>query len=177
MNRRVAGLWVLGLSVVALGASVADWAVVDTSTTVEAATGPLTVPGQQTLNGTELAGPLVAVALAGMVLAGLIIGFRAAGYAAPVLAAAGLALVGSGWPGEGAVTAAPGIAAAACAAIGVVGVLATRAPTATPGREAPPSRYTVEAVRGEQAAPADEWDLAVANDARTDDEPVEDDHQ
>ena len=171
MNARNAALLTLAAALLLLGASVADWATI----TVEEPFGEeVVVERTETVAGPEVAGNLITVGLAALVVAGLAVRWPRLGGVTVALGLVGaVTAIGGLDPDAGVATSAPGMALAACigmVASGSMAVASTlRRPDTADDRAAParpdgPSRYTVEAVRGDAAAGPDDWDLAVADD-------------
>ncbi len=174
MNLRAAALLMLLASLVLIGATVSDWAVIDVTQTFEADGGAgqadiAVIEQTEAVNGAQAAGGLLAVGLAGMVLAGLQARYRRAAVAGPVLAAVGTVMLVEGWPQEGVVGTGPFLAGAALAAfLGLsLAVLTRPQPVDDTLPDPQPSRFTVEAARGDADVPVeqmDEWELAVADE-------------
>lgn len=193
MSARAAALVLVALSLVLIGATVADWSVVEEVQSFEveddvtadpaSPDGPPTggtveIPREETTSGARTAGPLLAVGLAGLVVAGLMVRWRWAAAATVVLAGVGAVVLVLGWPATGTTTAAPIIAGIALLGYPAVGLVVLRRQTsaglpAAAGTDTA-SRYTVEAVRG-LVSEDDEWDLATApDDGPTDRDPATD---
>lgn len=170
MMSRSLALVMVAACLLLLGATAADWAVVDVDRTID--TGPdadvddVVVEQDQRTSGAEVAGDLFAVGLTGLVVAGLVVRWPVAGLVAVPLGAVAAAQALPRIAAEGA-TGAPALALLAGLALVACGGQTLRLQLtgrrARPPREPDGSRYTVEAVRGETPTGDDEWDIAVAD--------------
>lgn len=171
MTSRHLALIMVAACLLLLGATAADWAVVDVDRTIDAGPGAdvadVVVEQDERTSGAEVAGVLFAVGLVGLVVAGLVVRWPAAGLAAVPLGAVAIAQALPRIGAEGA-TGGPALALIAGLALVAGGGQALRLQLVD-RRDPPPtdpggSRYTVEAVRGETPTGDDEWDMAVADE-------------
>jgi hypothetical protein len=177
VSGRVLALGMLLAALVLLGATTADWAVVDADRSVEAGGTGVVLQRTESTAGTAVAGHLMGVGLAALLLALPAARWPAVGAGHVLLGGVAVAGAASALGRLEGVTAAPAVALLAGAALAATGARAVAAarrrdrtgpPDATgtdPARTGSPSRYTVEAVRGQVAPdPDDEWDIAVADE-------------
>ena len=158
---------------VLLGATAADWSVVEADRTIDTDEADVVVEQTEATGGAEVAGGLLVVGLVGLVVAGLTARWPIMGSTQlPLGVMAAVESVDAIRSLEGA-TPAPALALVAGAVLFACGTEAVRVGVVGPdarraARVEQPSRYTVEAVRGETADPDDEWDIAVADDTGQD---------
>lgn len=181
---RPAAVLAIVAAVALLAAASSTWVEVTAIDQVDAQSqGEILLERTTATSGAQVAGGLYVVGLAAIALAGPMLRWRATGWVLALDGLAGVALTVAALtrhvPADGRVTPAPAAAVALSLALVVIGVLGATSRTVR-ARAARPSRYTVEAVRGEadddpaDTTPADDWDLAVQDgqEERTGPEPT-----